>query len=313
MTYSVDYYGVLGVLPDAEAIVITAAYRALAARYHPDRRTGDPQRAHTRMAEINAAYAVIGNAEKRKEYDRRRDGARTTFDESEDEASEAFDQALHAMEQRWEMAVSFFPELAAMRTSLAKTSHKLAFAFVTLLLETKRYSEARKLAKSLELEFLKRYFGSNEKIITFVQELIVYGRRDAVRSLNRIIDVVGSEVNPEQIIGRIVRDFGIEQERARARNEKEYKEKEGVTIEQRIKFRDKIYMLRERLWREPHLDQALKLAKLLDLSVQIERGPLLNKSKYIVEREGHVIVRLDTPAEFVKWIRESAQAVNGVL
>ena len=36
-----DFYQILGVLPDAEQIVITAAYRALASRYHPDRWAGD--------------------------------------------------------------------------------------------------------------------------------------------------------------------------------------------------------------------------------------------------------------------------------
>ena len=35
-----DYYSILGVMPDAQDIVIKAAYRALAQRYHPDRAGG---------------------------------------------------------------------------------------------------------------------------------------------------------------------------------------------------------------------------------------------------------------------------------
>ena len=54
-----DLYSVLGVLPDAEDIVITAAYRALAQRYHPDRWGGDPAIAHKRMSAINAAYKTL--------------------------------------------------------------------------------------------------------------------------------------------------------------------------------------------------------------------------------------------------------------
>ena len=40
MTSDKDYYRILGVLDDAEDIVIKAAYRALAQRYHPDRWQG---------------------------------------------------------------------------------------------------------------------------------------------------------------------------------------------------------------------------------------------------------------------------------
>jgi len=41
-----DYYIILGVLPDAEDVVIRAAYKALVQRYHPDRFKGDPAEAH---------------------------------------------------------------------------------------------------------------------------------------------------------------------------------------------------------------------------------------------------------------------------
>ena len=43
-----DYYAILGVTPQAEDVVIKAAYRALAQRYHPDRFVGSPEEALTR-------------------------------------------------------------------------------------------------------------------------------------------------------------------------------------------------------------------------------------------------------------------------
>ncbi len=55
-----DLYVVLGILPDAEDVVIKAAYRALAQRYHPDRWVGDAAEAHQRMTRINEAYEVLG-------------------------------------------------------------------------------------------------------------------------------------------------------------------------------------------------------------------------------------------------------------
>jgi hypothetical protein len=73
VTPSVDYYRVLQVDPDAEPEVIAAAYRKLAAKYHPD--VNPSAEAAERMREINVAYDVLGDAARRAEYDRAR-GAR---------------------------------------------------------------------------------------------------------------------------------------------------------------------------------------------------------------------------------------------
>ena len=44
-----DYYRILGILDDAEDIIIRAAYKALAQRYHPDKWKGDKTEATKRM------------------------------------------------------------------------------------------------------------------------------------------------------------------------------------------------------------------------------------------------------------------------
>ncbi len=64
-----DYYGILGVIKTAEDIVIKAAYRALTQKHHPDKFQGSQDEAQHRMQEINEAYAVLSDTEKRKEYD----------------------------------------------------------------------------------------------------------------------------------------------------------------------------------------------------------------------------------------------------
>lgn len=66
-----DYYKILGVKEDATQEEIKKAYRKLARKHHPDKNQGD-KKAEERFKEIQEANDVIGNTEKRKEYDLRR-------------------------------------------------------------------------------------------------------------------------------------------------------------------------------------------------------------------------------------------------
>ena len=63
-----DYYKILGVDRDASEKDIKRAYRRLARRFHPDVNPGDEQ-AEEKLKEINEAYEVLGDAEKRAKYD----------------------------------------------------------------------------------------------------------------------------------------------------------------------------------------------------------------------------------------------------
>lgn len=69
-----DYYKVLGVSPTATEKEITSAYRKLARENHPDANPGNAT-AEDRFKDVSAAYEVIGNAERRKEYDEVREMA----------------------------------------------------------------------------------------------------------------------------------------------------------------------------------------------------------------------------------------------
>ena len=63
-----DYYQLLGVARDADAATIKKAYRRLAMKYHPDRNSGEE--AEEKFKEIQGAYAILSNSEKRAAYDR---------------------------------------------------------------------------------------------------------------------------------------------------------------------------------------------------------------------------------------------------
>src|SRR5438445_2481716 len=63
-----DYYEVLGIARTASADDIRRAFRKLALDYHPDRNKTDE--AHDRFKEINEAYEVLRDPQKRSAYDR---------------------------------------------------------------------------------------------------------------------------------------------------------------------------------------------------------------------------------------------------
>lgn len=63
-----DYYEVLGVNKGAGEAEIKKAYRSLAKKYHPDMNPGDAE-AEAKFKEVNEAYAVLSDTEKRSQYD----------------------------------------------------------------------------------------------------------------------------------------------------------------------------------------------------------------------------------------------------
>lgn len=81
----IDFYRVLGVSRDASDDAVKKAYRKLVFQHHPDRHPESTQ-AEAKIRELNAAYEIIGDPEKRRNYDRLNWGDETTRDEAIDPA-----------------------------------------------------------------------------------------------------------------------------------------------------------------------------------------------------------------------------------
>lgn len=204
-----DYYSILGVTPQAEDIVIKAAYRALAQRYHPDRFSGSIEEAARRMAEINYAYAVLADPAKRREYDlecsREGNGNQQAFDAGDAAAVEGVQQ----LEQDWTLALEYYPDLVTIEASLARTSKKLAFMFRLYLITEKSFKDRKRIADTMHEFFLKSYFGKKEDILEFAKKLIALGQKDAAKALNEAVRVLGEDIDSVAVISRIKVKFGL--------------------------------------------------------------------------------------------------------
>ena len=64
-----DYYEVLGVAKNATDEEIKKAYRKLAKKYHPDANPDNKQEAEAKFKEVNEAYEVLSDSQKRQMYD----------------------------------------------------------------------------------------------------------------------------------------------------------------------------------------------------------------------------------------------------
>lgn len=201
-----DPYTVLGVLPHAEDVVIKAAFRALAQRYHPDKLSGSVAPRTTTMAQLNAAYQTLSDPTARARYDQKKAalaGRRPYAPERDTHTDKAFSMALQVAEQRWAVACSVHPELQHRRSRLARLSTSLAFSYVTALLDRKAFANGEEFADMLEIEFLQRYFGTNPRIISFARVLVLTGQQEAARELNSLVDVLGASTDPELVIHRV--------------------------------------------------------------------------------------------------------------
>jgi len=207
MDINKDYYKILGVLDDAEDIVIKAAYRALAQKYHPDRFQGNAKTAKERMQEINEAYEVLSDPKERKKYD----GSRKKQDFEQDNSQDTKD-LLKTLEKDWKDAIEFLPDLEDLSLELAQYSKQLEYTFKVLVIEQKKFNDRFDLAEKLKKQFLVKYFGSDINIQNFAESLFEKKDIKSLKKLNRAVTLLGSEIDSEVIINKIIFEESIKDE-----------------------------------------------------------------------------------------------------
>ena len=311
---NINPYLTLGVLRDAEQIVITAAYRALAQRYHPDRWAGPSEEAHRRMAEINLAYSMIGTPEKRRKFDQSQPSEQAeVFNESEDEGiNQAFKSAMESAEERWSLASQIYTDLPELRTSLSRISSSLAFAFVTVMLEHKKFENRQDIAHKMERLFLTRYFGSNSALLEYAKKLIMAGQRGPAKALNQLVDVLGTEVPPHKLIDRIEKQFNLQelwQRQAEERN-RQAEERSRQAEEQRSRQAE-LERLSAAVCRYQDVLSASAFCKHLNYSIDKRGQGLFKPTVYTVTSPAGTSTRFENKYVFIAWVIKNLCIAKG--
>lgn len=209
-----DYYAILGVLPSVDQEVLQAVYRTLAKKHHPDTGSGAGSDGASFIV-IQEAYEILRNPASRRRYDELR--------KTRHEHAGRFDQASESqtsdesrpddIDEAWEIIREYEHGVASEEQRLNLLSPSLALVFRSIMMTSRDFRAASKVANKLEVEFLSTYFGDDKEIQAFARRLLAPGRgrarRDAARELNRVIRALRNPSDPDAVIRRITEKYGL--------------------------------------------------------------------------------------------------------
>ena len=206
---NIDPYEILGVPFGASIEVCKATYKSLTKIYHPDVFVGEKSYAEKRMAELNAAFEFLNNPKRKKKLDGAGQKAKQKEQSQEykpDNDSEEFTKASNALQENWDFACEFHPELVQLHEDLRKLNWRTAFLFMAVIVEEKLYAKAPEFAEYLEDQFLISKFGEDPDIKTIAKYAILKKEKKFAQDLNRALKVLG-ESSKDQILQKLVLDY----------------------------------------------------------------------------------------------------------
>ena len=214
----------MGVTPTAELAVIKAAYKALAAIYHPDKNSSNE--AVTKMQAINEAWDILSDPSTRKKYDEAI-GDKKPESESFDETAQSEDEddaIKDYFEKDWNFALSYYPDLAKHASRLGKISRRLETAYKAHIVDKKKFTEREEIAVEMEQQFLETYVSSNEKLLSLARKLISENNDPKLLiELNAAVSFLGAS-DPDVILRKFnkitpSRSRGTREDYAKRRND----------------------------------------------------------------------------------------------
>lgn len=192
-----NYYERLHVSPNADMAVISAAFKTLAKKFHPDVAKGDPEDTEKIFKEINEAYQVLSDPELRQKYD----DVELANSNSKKQKKADDRQLLDG----WDIVEEYYPDLEEYRVILSNLNESLALAFQYLLLDLKEFELGENLYESLYNNYMIDRFG--ESIVTReLGEYLLYNDFfELADELERQIQVLGPD-HSKSIVKKIKAD-----------------------------------------------------------------------------------------------------------
>ncbi len=314
MSGALNHYQVLGLSPQAEDVVIVAAYRALASRYHPDKFTGTDMA----MAHINAAYAVLSDPAQREDYDALLDDDAALFTATQAMQAQALEkearlraselvqahdlarrkQEADTQEAQWQTALKLYPDLATLRDRLARADMSLGQSFARGMVASGEFESRKALADMLEKRYYLRTFGPSPQVVALASELMELKLPQAIAALKDYLVVVGPGGDPKLLVSRIEREFDVPRVRqSHAGGDQE------TTLREQVRARH-IARLQRDVVKFRNEAEARDLAQAMGYEVsEIDAGFFKPRSIEVTSRaNGEVVARLTSAPKFIDWV-----------
>ena len=180
-----NYYDCLHVSQNADTAVISAAFKTLAKKFHPDVAKGDPEDTEKKFKEINEAYQVLSDPELRQKYDD--EELATSNSKKQEEADDR--QVLDG----WDIVEEYYPDLEEYRIILSNLNEWLALAFQYLLLDLKEFELGENLYESLYNNYMIDRFGESKLARELGEYLLYNDFFELADELERQIQVLGPD------------------------------------------------------------------------------------------------------------------------
>ena len=205
----INPYEVLGLPHASDFELVKATYRSLVKIYHPDVFKGDKEFAKERLSQLNAAYEFFSDEQQKREFDKSphsQEKGEEQQDFDPEQNSDEFDEGIKILQENWDYASNFHPELKTLYDDLEILSKETAFALMAFVVETKKYKEAAMIAEALENAFLTTKFGDDPIIKQLAKLALQQGEIGFAKELNRALKSLGPE-SKDQILIKLSEHF----------------------------------------------------------------------------------------------------------
>ena len=192
-----DYYKILGISPYAEISEISAAYRALAQIYHPDKWKGDKKTGDNKIREINEAYDILKNKNKKQKYDKEYFTSKKDQPKQEDFTKQNYEQNkdfVDVLDAKWKVVIEFYPDIEEERNHLHKIDKALSQMFQIRIIGLKSTSDWQEMASLTVTSFFKSILATDKLVLhRFVELILLEGKRNIAIETIDAINIIGDK------------------------------------------------------------------------------------------------------------------------